>query len=242
MEFCLLTLSKFLSAIVRNDTLMKCNENPPKRLFQREQRNPACLGSVIAVAVIATFISACGASEQGRTEKDSSVVLQRDPKWASPLELPGLPNLHTVAPNIYRGAQPLPEGFVSLKKLGVRTIVNFRRHSSDLDGLKQIGLEHEFKVVEIPMYTWDLTDERAAEFLRIVENEENLPVFYHCKHGADRTGAMTAIFRISHQGWSVEDAILEMTEGSFGYHSIWTNLIAYLKKYDTNRIRAIIKN
>ena len=166
-----------------------------------------------------------------------SATSNRNPNWATPLQKDGLPNLHLVAPNIYRGAQPLPEGFTSLKAIGVKTIINFRRFHSDEDEIKKAGIEGEFQYKDIPMNTWDMTDERAALFLQIVEDENNLPVFYHCQHGADRTGTMTAVYRIAHQGWTKKAALDEMVNGGFGYHAVWTNLIKYLEGFDTARVR-----
>ncbi|HTD67702.1 MAG TPA: hypothetical protein VK846_14340 [Candidatus Limnocylindria bacterium] len=39
------------------------------------------------------------------------------------------------------------------------------------------------------------------------------------------------------QGWSKDDAIREMTQGDFGYHTIWTNLIRYLNALDVEALR-----
>ena len=36
------------------------------------------------------------------------------------------------------------------------------------------------------------------------------PVLLHCQGGADRSGIMTALFRIEEQGWSIEDAKADM--------------------------------
>ena len=48
---------------------------------------------------------------------------------------------------------------------------------------------------------------------------------------------MTAIYRIVEQGWSKEDAIAEMTQGGFGYHPIWSNLIRYIENMDVAEIK-----
>ncbi len=59
----------------------------------------------------------------------------------------------------------------------------------------------------------------------------------HCLHGADRTGPMCAIYRMAVEGWSKEEAIKEMKEGNFGYHSVWKNLISYLRELDLKKIK-----
>ena len=50
---------------------------------------------------------------------------------------------------------------------------------------------------------------------------------------------MVAIYRIVEQGWSKEDAIAEMTQGGFGYHPIWYNLIRYIQKVDVETLKKI---
>jgi protein tyrosine phosphatase (PTP) superfamily phosphohydrolase (DUF442 family) len=156
----------------------------------------------------------------------------RPARWASPLEKPGLPNLHRVNDGYYRGAQPTAEGMLELERLGVKTVVNLRAVTSDRDELGDAGLDYE----HISFKAWHAEDEDVVRFLRIVTDAERKPVFVHCQHGADRTGMMTAIYRIVVQGWSKEDAIVEMTEGGFGYHSIWKNLVDYVWELDVERI------
>ncbi len=172
--------------------------------------------------------------------RNPSGAPRRNPKWAVPMTRPGLPNLHEVAPNVYRGAQPETEGFAALETMGVRTVINLRTLHSDVDEMGESKTEGSFQYFEIPMPAWDVTDQEAARFLSIVENEDNLPVFYHCQHGADRTGTMTAVYRIAHQGWTAEEAIDEMRNGGFGYHAIWTNLVSYLRAFDTRRVRKLM--
>ena len=55
-------------------------------------------------------------------------------------------------------------------------------------------------------------------------------VLVHCQHGADRTGTMCALYRILRQDWKVEDAITEMKDGGYGYHSIWFHLPRFIRK------------
>ena len=99
--------------------------------------------------------------------------------------------------------------------------------------LKLAGLAYE----HISFKAWHAEHEDVVRFLRIVADPARQPVFVHCQHGADRTGMMTAIYRIAVQGWSKEDAIAEMTEGGFGFHSIWTNLVEYVRKLDVDRLK-----
>ena len=79
------------------------------------------------------------------------------------------------------------------------------------------GLEagEDFKCVHIGMEAWDADEDELVEFLKVLADPANRPVFVHCKHGADRTGTAVATYRVVCQGWTKEDAIDEMRSGGF---------------------------
>ncbi len=154
-------------------------------------------------------------------------------KWAKPMDLPGLPNLHKVSDDLYRGAQPSAEGMEQLEKLGIKTVVNLRSIHSDQDELEGTNLAYE----HIEMTAWNPESEDVVRFLRIISDSNSLPVFVHCQHGADRTGLMCAIYRITEQTWSKDEAIEEMTKGGFGFHEIWKNLPDYILKLDIDQVK-----
>jgi len=162
-----------------------------------------------------------------------SLAATNAPPWAARIEKPGLPNFHKVSDTLYRGAQPTEEGFRQLKAMGVKTVVNLRSFHTDRDEMGDVLLRRE----HIWFKTWHAKDEEVVRFLQIVTNTNNAPVFVHCQHGADRTGTMCAIYRMALQGWSKDDAIKEMTEGGFGYHTVWKNLIKYLRDLDIESLK-----
>jgi protein tyrosine/serine phosphatase len=154
-------------------------------------------------------------------------------KWAQPLDREGLPNLHQVTPLLYRGAQPTAGGMQQLKAMGIKTVINLRSFNSDREELGTTGLAYE----HIPMKAWHPEQEDIIRFLRITTGKTRLPVFVHCQHGADRTGLMCAIYRVVIQGWTKEEAIQEMTQGGFGHHAIWTNLVRFIQDLDIEGIK-----
>jgi protein tyrosine phosphatase (PTP) superfamily phosphohydrolase (DUF442 family) len=124
-------------------------------------------------------------------------------------------NFGKVNDNYYRGAQPLSqEEFDQLKKLGIKTIIDLRK-----DNLKQAeswahtaGLQY----FNIPLLAYfPTTQEQTDYFLKIVNDPANQPVYVHCKSGKHRTGGMTAIYRISHDGWTADQAYQEMEQYGF---------------------------
>jgi protein tyrosine phosphatase (PTP) superfamily phosphohydrolase (DUF442 family) len=157
----------------------------------------------------------------------------RPEHWAKPIQVKGAPNLYKVSDTLYRGAQPSAEGMANLKAMGIKTIVNLRSFHSDRDEIGNTGLAYE----QIDMKAWHPEEEEAVRFLQIVTGPKRTPVLVHCQHGADRTGAMLAIYRIAVQGWTKEEALREMTQGEFGFHEIWKNLPSWLEDLDMEAIK-----
>ena len=145
-------------------------------------------------------------------------------------DLPGLKNFAEVSPALWRGAQPTDEGFAELKKRGVKTIVNLRNVRSDRDNMKGTGLAY----VHLHCRAENPEEEDVLNFLKIVENPKNRPVFVHCQHGADRTGSMVAAYRIVEQGWTADEAIAEIR--AFGYHGIFRDILTFTRALDRNAI------
>ncbi len=149
------------------------------------------------------------------------------------LELGGCSNLYKVNDRLYRGAQPEADGFKELKKLGVKTILNLRASHSDGKLLEGAGLDY----VHIEMQPWDAEYDEVKAALQIITDVSKQPVFVHCKHGADRTGAVIAAYRLVADGWTKEKAIQEMTEGPFGFHKIWRGLPKFIRKLDVEKLQ-----
>lgn len=161
----------------------------------------------------------------------------RPDKWAQPLEMAGVPNLHKVSDQLYRSAQPSAAGMRHLKNLGIKTIINLRSFNSDRDEIGDTGLAYE----HIYMKAWHAEEEDIVRFLRIVTDPQRTPVLVHCQHGADRTGTMVAIYRIVVQGWSREEALREMQYGGFGFHGVWQNLIQWINRVNIESIKRKVK-
>lgn len=207
---------------------------------QKPTGKKAIIIRLIAIAAICTAV-VCITVYLDYAQFWSSLHAGNDPNagtlnkanWAQPLDVPGLPNFHKVSDDLYRGAQPTAEGMSRLKELGIKTVVNLRSMHSDRDEIGKTELAYE----HINMTTLNFKNEDAVHFLKIVTDSNCTPVFVHCKHGADRTGTMCAIYRIAVQGWSKDEAIEEMIQGGFGFHSIWKNLVDYIRHLDIDEIK-----
>lgn len=153
--------------------------------------------------------------------------------WAQKSYLEEVPNFHKVSEDLYRSAQPSAEGMQGLARLGIKTIINLRDSHSDRDEIGDLPLGYE----RIEMEADDPEDEQIIRFLQIVSNTERGPFLVHCKHGADRTGVMCAVYRIAIEGWSKQDAIEEMTKGGFGFHRWWNDLETYIQELNIGGIK-----
>lgn len=145
-------------------------------------------------------------------------------------DLPGLGNFARVSAVLYRGAQPNREGFVQLKSMGVKTVINLRDHHSDRRILRGLG----FKYVHLPCETSDPEEPQVLAFLKVVADPANQPVFVHCQHGSDRTGMMVVCYRIVLEGWDKQQALEELP--TFGFHNIWWNIRSFLLEVDQNAL------
>ncbi|TAL22562.1 MAG: protein-tyrosine-phosphatase [Nitrospirae bacterium] len=163
----------------------------------------------------------------------SAGELNRPSQWAVPMKVQGVGNLHKINDSLYRSAQPTEGGMKNLEKMGIKTIINLRAFHSDKDKLKGTGLLNNALSVK----TWHIEDEDVIKVLKIISKKENGPFLIHCQHGADRTGIMSAMYRIVVQGWSKDEAIKEMVDGGYGFHSVWSNIIEYVKYVDVEKIK-----
>lgn len=125
-------------------------------------------------------------------------------------------NFGRINSNYYRGAQPMNGDYADLAALGVKTLINLTSDDAvadEGDWARRAGLSY----VQIPMTTHVVpTMAQMAEFLQVVTDPARQPVYVHCVGGRHRTGVMTAIYRMSQDGWSAADAFKEMKQYKFG--------------------------
>jgi protein tyrosine/serine phosphatase len=160
---------------------------------------------------------------------------ERPKEWATPLALEGAPNLHQVEKNFFRSAQPNATGFKGLSTThGVRTVVSLRAFNSD----EALARGLDLKLVRIRINTWNIEREDVVAALQnLRRGSRDAPVLLHCQHGADRTGMVTALYRILYQGWTKIAVLDEMQNGMFGYHAVWGNIPRFIRRVDVEELR-----
>ena len=126
-----------------------------------------------------------------------------------PLLDKGLPNFEQVDAHLFRGAKPLPAGYDELAKRGVVTVIDFRKPEAGEEE-RLATQEKDIEYIAEPMPGLRAPDrETAGRVLSVMNDPERQPVFIHCRRGADRTGTMVALYRITHDCWTAEKAIQE---------------------------------
>jgi protein tyrosine/serine phosphatase len=123
-------------------------------------------------------------------------------------------NFGRINDNYYRGAQPQARDYSDLAALGVRTVIDLTRdgRSDERAYVERAGM----KFYRIPMTTSDRPSPAAVtQFLNLVNDPDNFPVYVHCQGGRHRTGVMTAVYRMTQDGWTADRAYDEMKRFRF---------------------------
>ena len=114
-------------------------------------------------------------------------------------------NFQIISPNYLRGGQPDQEGLDWLAGQGIKTEVDLR--GSDRDNAWDPPTHYPLKVILVAIEDFQPpTFKQVEEFIQIVDEPANQPVYVHCKAGVGRTGVMTACWRISH-GMTADEAL-----------------------------------
>ncbi|MBP9089811.1 tyrosine-protein phosphatase [bacterium] len=128
---------------------------------------------------------------------------------------PSISNFDIVSEGLWRGAAPSNQAMQKLAESGVKTIVDLRLAgpgaAEEATKAKKLGI----KYVHIPLGFMGPSLFKVAQFLNIVNDPANQPVFVHCRYGADRTGALVAVFRVIHDHWTFSQAYTEMRSHHF---------------------------
>jgi tyrosine-protein phosphatase SIW14 len=156
----------------------------------------------------------------------------RPAEWAAPVPSKHLKNFYRLDDKVYRSAQPDRKGFQELKTLGITNVLSFRDHHADDKDAKGLGLT----LYRVKMEAGEIEDGQVAEALRIIRTAKG-PVLIHCWHGSDRTGLISALYRILFQNWSKDEAIEELMKGGYGYHSLYRNIPEYIRKANIEELR-----
>ncbi|MDP9115485.1 MAG: tyrosine-protein phosphatase [Acidobacteriota bacterium] len=150
----------------------------------------------------------------------------------------GVGNFQKVNDHVYRGAQPTPEGFNSLNKMGIKLVVDLREPGDRSALENKIVTAAGMKYISVPMYGMATPqNESVQKVLALLEDNSTGPVFVHCRRGADRTGGVIACYRIEHDGWKNDKALVEAR--SMGMSWFQKAIQSYVLKYQPRTLDAV---
>jgi protein tyrosine/serine phosphatase len=187
-------------------------ENKLEKLRRIFSPAPKALSAKARVAFITiSFLLALGIASSARSDNSGEKLTSNSRTSAVKVEVD---NFGKVTDFYYRGAQPKGDEYNQLAAIGVRTVVDLRNDPKDY--AKTLAEQAGLKYLNLPMSDKEYPAPDAAQkFLTLVNNKEHWPVYVHCAGGRHRTGAMTAVFRMTNQGWDINRAYEEMKEYDF---------------------------
>jgi uncharacterized protein (TIGR01244 family) len=140
-------------------------------------------------------------------------------------------NFGRIDDHYYRGAQPENQDYGDLAGLGIKTVISLTSDDTEPDEkamVEKAGMNYH----QIPMDSHiPPTPSQLAEFLRIVNDADNQPVYVHCAAGKHRTGVMTAVYRLTQYGWTADQAYKEMKQFKFGASLFHPKLKSFVYDY-----------
>jgi tyrosine-protein phosphatase SIW14 len=155
---------------------------------------------------------------------------------------------------VYRCGQMTADGFRdAIRRYGIKTVINLQDDNTETDAdERDPSLRHspfdQTKELESEVVTaagarylqFDGNSVNAAgtggrprqvdDFLKVMDDEANYPVLYHCAAGLHRTGWMTAVYRMEYEGRGKAVALDELKANGFGEFKA-TDANVYIKLY-----------
>jgi protein tyrosine/serine phosphatase len=197
------------------------------------------LRNYIGLLFLAVILLSSGCA----TYKSTSAIGPRPSTWAVQMKSTcDVSNFYKINSNLYRSAQPTEGGIAQLvdPKAGIKikTIIDLREFHGDTIPVAA----SEFRIEAVPMNAGEedskVIDKDVIKVMKIISNQKNGPFLIHCKYGSDRSGLMSAMYRIIYQRWTKDEAIDEMVNGGYGFHYMWyNNIIEYIRKADIDKLR-----
>lgn len=79
------------------------------------------------------------------------------------------------------------------------------------------------------------------DFLKLCDDPNNFPMLIHCMAGLHRTGALTAIYRMEYEDWTLAEAVRELRANGYGDRKCTTAndyIYEYLYLYEPRQKKA----
>ena len=146
-------------------------------------------------------------------------------------------NFGRISQSYYRGAQPHGRDYRDLAAIGVKSVIDLTQ-----DGDRREPAEVQragMRFYRIPMTTHETPSAaKVSQFLQLVSDPANQPVYVHCQGGRHRTGVLTAVYRMTREGWSPDRAFAEMKQYKYGADFLHPEFKAFVYEYGADLAHA----
>ncbi len=125
----------------------------------------------------------------------------------------GYLNKHQLSDDAWRSAQPAPHQIASLKRAGIKTIINLRGPRScgsywlEKAACQRLGIT----LVDYQVRSRAAPSREEIRGARAVLETIEYPMLLHCKSGADRAGLMSVLYRHVKLAEPIADAKRELS-------------------------------
>lgn len=138
---------------------------------------------------------------------------------------------------ICRGAQPHGTDYRELARRGFKTVLDLRggpvRRPIERKEVEAAGMH--FICIRISGL-FPPQDSEVKRVLAVLNDPSRKPIFVHCWRGADRPGVIFAAYRMTHDGWTNQQAYNEAVKD--GLNPLEVLLQHYIKTFDPSKFRS----
>jgi len=164
--------------------------------------------AIATIVCLGVFASACGTTAptliDPPVEPVATPTLRRLERPSRSPVIVEPPAARQMKEGYWLGAMLEPEHVPWLSATGIRVVLSAVRPShKTLEMLARWGIED----VSVPMSS---SFRHSDVILAVADSYEPSEIFIHCRHGADRTGAIAAFLLVVRHGWSIPDAFFSV--------------------------------
>jgi len=140
-------------------------------------------------------------------------------------------NFHIVDSTLWRSAQPNSESLKRMKSFGLKTIINLRSDSVTNKWEKKIADSLNLNYYNFPLDSRKEQDpDEINLILNIILQKKNQPVLVHCLGGKDRTGLISALYKLQKGNKTLNEIHKEML--MYGYNEEkYPKIYEFVKKW-----------
>lgn len=152
------------------------------------------------------------------------------------LDIKELVKISRIDDHLFRG--PRPKTMKHLQELGFKRVITLQSgmYEEFHDDLFETEYAPDFGLDHVVIPCSDFRSPQKHEVLKFLKasKDKDVKTYVHCLHGKDRTGFMSAVYRMTAMQWDYESAKDEMLK--LGFHK-WAYWFWYkeLKKWERNQ-------